>query len=79
MNMNQFTQKTIEALQSAQRLAVEYSNQTVEQEHLLVALAQQQDGLIPQLLHAMGVDAGAFATAATEKVGRPAPGDRLRP
>ena len=68
MNMNQFTQKTIEALQSAQRLAVEYSNQTVEQEHLLVALAQQQDGLIPQLLHAMGVDAGAFATAATEKV-----------
>ena len=68
MNMNQFTQKTIEALQNAQRLAVEYSNQTVEQEHLLAALAQQQDGLIPQLLHAMGVEPGTFATAATEKV-----------
>ena len=68
MNMNQFTQKTIEALQNAQRLAVEYSNQTVEQEHLLAALAQQQDGLIPQMLHAMGVEPGTFATAATEKV-----------
>ena len=68
MNMNQFTQKTIEALQNAQRLAVEYSNQAVEQEHLLAALAQQQDGLIPQLLQAMGVDANAFANAATEKV-----------
>ena len=68
MNMNQFTQKTIEALQNAQRLAVEYSNQTVEQEHLLAALAQQQDGLIPQLLHAMGVEPGTFATAAIEKV-----------
>ncbi|HJD21567.1 MAG TPA: AAA family ATPase, partial [Candidatus Gemmiger faecigallinarum] len=68
MNMNQFTQKTIEALQNAQRLAVEYSNQAVEQEHLLAALAQQQDGLIPQLLQAMGVDANAFASAATEKV-----------
>ena len=68
MNMNQFTQKTIEALQNAQRLAVEYSNQAVEQEHLLAALAQQQDGLIPQLLQAMGVDANAFANAAAEKV-----------
>ena len=68
MNMNQFTQKTIEALQNAQRLAVEYSNQAVEQEHLLAALAQQQDGLIPQLLQAMGADANAFANAATEKV-----------
>ena len=68
MNMNQFTQKTIEALQNAQRLAVEYSNQTVEQEHLLAALAQQQDGLIPQMLHAMGVEPGTFATADTEKV-----------
>ena len=68
MNMNQFTQKTIEALQNAQRLAVEYSNQTVEQEHVLAALAQQQDGLIPQLLQAMGVEPNAFASAATEKV-----------
>lgn len=54
MNTNQFTQKTIQAIQDAQRLAVEYSNQALEPEHLLVALAQQQDGLIPQLLTKMG-------------------------
>ena len=68
MNMNQMTQKTIEALQNAQRLAVEYSNQAVEQEHLLAALAQQQDGLIPQLLTKLGADPNAFAQAALQKV-----------
>ena len=68
MNMNQFTQKTLEALQSAQRLAVEYSNNAVEQEHLLAALAQQQDGLIPQLLTKLGTDPNAFAQSALQKV-----------
>ena len=68
MNTNQFTQKTLEALQSAQRLAVEYSNNAVEQEHLLAALAQQQDGLIPQLLTKLGTDPNAFAQAALQKV-----------
>ena len=68
MNTNQFTQKTMEALQAAQRLAIEYSNQALEQEHMLVALTQQQDGLIPQLLTKMNVDPGTFETAAAEKV-----------
>ena len=68
MNMNQLTQKTIEALQSAQRLAVEYSNQAVEQEHILVALAEQKDGLIPQLLTKLGADPNAFAQVAMQKV-----------
>ncbi len=68
MNMNQFTQKTVEALQSAQRLAVEYSNQALEQEHILAALAQQSDGLIPQMLTKMNVDPGTFSAAAVEKV-----------
>ena len=68
MNMNQMTQKTIEALQNAQRLAVEYSNQAVEQEHVLAALAQQQDGLIPQLLTKLGADPNAFAQATLQKV-----------
>ena len=68
MNTNQFTQKTLEALQSAQRLAVEYSNNAVEQEHLLAALAQQQDGLIPQLLTKLGTDPNAFAQSALQKV-----------
>ena len=68
MDMNQFTQKAREALQAAQRIAVEYANNAVEQEHLLAALAQQQDGLIPQLLTTMGADPNAFAQAAMQKV-----------
>jgi len=68
MNIEQMTQKTREALQAAQRIAVEYSNNAVEQEHLLEALAQQQDGLIPQMLQTLGVDANAFANAALQKV-----------
>ena len=67
MNIEQMTQKTREALQAAQRIAVEYSNNAVEQEHLLAALAQQQDGLIPQMLQTLGVDANAFAQAALQK------------
>ena len=68
MNMNQFTQKTLEALQAAQRLAIEYQNQAIEPVHLLVALCQQENGLIPQLLTKLGVDPGTFQTAAAEKV-----------
>ena len=68
MNINQCTQKTVQAIQAAQRLAVEYQNQAIEQEHLLVALCQQDDGLIPQLLTKMGVEPGNFLAAATEKV-----------
>ena len=68
MNIEQMTQKTREALQAAQRIAVEYSNNAVEQEHLLAALAQQQDGLIPQMLQTLGVDANAFVNAALQKV-----------
>ena len=68
MNIEQMTQKTREALQAAQRIAVEYSNNAVEQEHLLAALAQQQDGLIPQMLQTMGTDPNAFAQATLQKV-----------
>ena len=68
MNIEQMTQKTREALQAAQRIAVEYSNNAVEQEHLLAALAQQQDGLIPQMLQTLGIDANAFAQTALQKV-----------
>ena len=68
MNIEQMTQKTREDLQAAQRIAVEYSNNAVEQEHLLAALAQQQDGLIPQLLQTLGIDANAFAQTALQKV-----------
>ncbi len=46
MNANQYTQKTMEALQAAQSLAVEYQNQQIAPEHLLAALAAQENGLI---------------------------------
>ncbi len=69
MNTNNCTQKTLEALQAAQNLAVEYENQVLEPEHLLAALAAQEQGLIPQLLQGMGIEPSAFAAAATEKLG----------
>ena len=47
MNTNQFTQKTMEALQNAQSLAIEHQNQALEPEHLLAALASQENGFIP--------------------------------
>ena len=68
MNTNKFTQKTLEALQSAQQTAIEYQNQTLEPEHLLFAIAHQEQGLIPQLLQQMGVEPGNFVSAAAQKV-----------
>ena len=46
MNMNQFTQKSLEAIQAAQSLAVEYGNQQIEQPHLLCALIGQEVKLL---------------------------------
>ena len=60
MNMNQFTQKTVDALQRAQSLAIEYQHMQVEQEHLLTALTENDSDLIPQLLDKCGVSLPAF-------------------
>jgi len=68
MNTNKFTQKALEALQSAQQTAIEYQNQTLEPEHLLFAIANQEQGLIPQLLQKMGVEPGNFVSAAAQKI-----------
>ena len=68
MNTNQYTQKTLEALQAAQQLAVEYQHNAMEPEHLLHALATQEQGLIPQLLQKLNVDAGSFSAAVAEKL-----------
>ena len=68
MNTNQYTQKTLEALQAAQQLAVEYQHNALEPEHLLHALAAQEQGLIPQLLQKLNVDPGSFAAAVAEKL-----------
>ena len=60
MDMNRFTQKSIEAIQSAQSTAQQYGNSQLEPVHLLFALLSQEDGLIPNLLTKMGVQSGAF-------------------
>ena len=62
MNANQYTQKTIEAIQAAQQLAVEYQHNALEPEHLLLAIASQENGLIPQLLQKMNVDPAPAAS-----------------
>lgn len=56
MNEQKFTQKSIEAIQSAQKLSLEYQNLQISEEHLLYALLTQEQGLIPQLLLKMNVD-----------------------
>ena len=78
MNTNQYTQKTLEALQAAQQLAVEYQHNALEPEHLLHALASQEQGLIPQLLQKLNVD-GQLCRCRGRKAVGPAPGVRFRP
>ena len=68
MNMNQFTQKSLAAIQGAQDLAREYGNQQIEQEHLLLALVSDGEGFIPQLLTAMGMTVPSFQAAAASLV-----------
>ena len=71
MNLNQFTQKSIEAVQAAQQMASERQNQQIEQEHLLLALLEQRDGLIGQLVQQSGADTAALRqklTAAVERL-----------
>ena len=55
MNAEKFTQKSLEALGAAQKLAVDEKNTQLEQEHLLLALLKQESGLIPSLLSKVGV------------------------
>ena len=62
MNAQNFTQKSIEALQAAQSLAQAKRSSNIAPEHLLYALAAQDGGLIPSLLSRMGVDCGAVLT-----------------
>lgn len=56
MNVQKFTQKSIEAIQSAQNIAIEYQNNAIEPEHLLYALLNQENGLIPQLMTKMNIE-----------------------
>ncbi len=68
MNPNKFTQKSLEAIQSAQDMSISYQNNCVEQEHLLYALLSQEGGLVPQILTRMNIDAAAVEQAALKFV-----------
>ena len=71
MNLNQFTQKSVEAVQAAQQMASARQNQQIEQEHLLLALLEQKEGLIPQLMQKAGVEPAALRqklSAAVERL-----------
>ncbi len=68
MNMNQFTRKSLEAIQNAQDIATQHGNQQIEQCHLLLSLADQQNGFIPQLLTNMGLTVESFRAAVRHEV-----------
>ena len=68
MNVNQLTQKSIEAVQAAQQLASERKNTEVAQAHLLYTLVAQPDGLIGSILSATGVDLNRIRTEAEHEV-----------
>jgi ATP-dependent Clp protease ATP-binding subunit ClpB len=70
MDMNQFTQKTVSALQRAQSLAIEYQHMQVEQEHLLLALTEDESELIPQLLVRCGISVPAFVAGLKDNLDR---------
>ena len=62
MNLNKLTQRSLEALQSAQSLAIQHNHQQVDQEYLLLALLQQENSLLMQLLRRMGRDEGVISS-----------------
>ena len=68
MNMNQFTQKSLSAIQGAQDIALAHGNQQIEQPHLLLALVGDGEGFIPQLLTAVGMTVPSFEAAVGAEV-----------
>ena len=70
MNINKFTQKSIEAINNCQNIISEYGNQYVEQVHLLYSLITIDDSLIAQLLKKMGVPMEQFKSSITEEISR---------
>ncbi len=68
MNIQKFTQKSVEAVNDAEKIAVDYGNQEIEEEHLLLALLQQEEGLIPKLIEKMDIDLEYFKNDAVAMV-----------
>jgi ATP-dependent Clp protease ATP-binding subunit ClpB len=70
MNAEKYTQKTVDALQTAQRMAAENQNQYVTPEHLLYALTDQDGGLIPSIFTKLGVDCDGLLSELDTLIGR---------
>ena len=70
MNMNQFTQKTLAALQRSQALAMEYGHVEVQQEHMMMALTEDKSDLIPQLLTKCGISVDALRRGLEDNLNR---------
>ena len=70
MNAQKFTQKSLEAIQAAQSVAIQYKNMQIDQVHLLYALADQEGGLISQMLTRMNIDPSQFIQACEQEIAR---------
>ena len=70
MNINKFTQKSLQAVQDCEKTAMEYGNQQIEQEHLLYALLTQDDSLILKLMEKMGFDKNLVVNCVEEAISK---------
>ena len=68
MNAQKFTQKSLEAIQETQNIALEHNSMQIELVHLVCALLEQKDGLIPQLMKKMGTDPDALLHAVEQRI-----------
>ena len=68
MNINKFTQKSMEAVQNCEKLAYEYGNQQIDQPHLLYSLLALEDSLIMKLITKMGIQGDMFKNEAKQAI-----------
>ncbi|WP_044913136.1 ATP-dependent chaperone ClpB [Butyrivibrio sp. WCE2006] len=66
MKIDKFTQKSIEAIQNMEKVALDYGNQEIEQEHLLYSLLTIEDSIVPKLIEKMGIDNNVFLARVDE-------------
>lgn len=70
MNLQKFTQKSIEAIRSAQEISSEYGNQQMRQEHVVFALIHQEDGLIAELISKLGADSKQLSSLIEDEINK---------
>ena len=68
MNINRFTQKSVESINNSQKIAMDHGNQALEQVHLLLSLLEVEDSLIAKLLQKMGISPDSFTRAVEERI-----------